>query len=61
MIDPTEEQYLTLNALDTLALLIDYRYDEDTGIFIIRTLSPVLPLAMLRQDGEITPIEPISE
>lgn len=61
MIDPTEEQYLTLNGLDTLALLIDYRYDEDTGIFIIRTLSPVLPLAMLRQDGEITPIEPISE
>jgi hypothetical protein len=61
VIDPTEEQYLTLNALDTLALLIDYRYDEDTGIFIIRTLSPVLPLAMLRQDGEITPIEPISE
>lgn len=59
--EPTEEEYLILNALDTLGLLRDYRYDEDMGIFIIITPSLVLPLAMLRQDGEITPIEPISE
>ncbi len=59
--EPTEEQYLVLNVLDTLALLRDCRYDEDTGIFIIITPSPVLPLALLRQDGEVTPIEPISE
>ncbi|MFB2937146.1 hypothetical protein ACE1B6_18020 [Aerosakkonemataceae cyanobacterium BLCC-F154] len=59
--EPTEEQYLVLNALDTLALLRDYRYDEDTGIFIIITLSPVLPLAILRPNGEVTLIEPVSE
>jgi len=42
-------------------LLRDYRYDEDTGIFYIITPSPVLPLAMLQQDGDVTPVEPLSE
>jgi hypothetical protein len=58
-VEPTEAQYLILNALETLELMRDSRYDEDTGIFYITTLSPVLPLAMLRQNGDITPVEPI--
>ena len=59
--EPTEEQYLVLNALETLEFLQDYRYDEDSGIFYIITSSPLLPLAMLRPNGEVTPVEPISE
>lgn len=59
--EPTQEQYLILNALETLEILRDYRYDEDTGVFYIITLSPVLPLAMLQPDGDITPVEPITE
>lgn len=59
--EPTQEQYLILNALETLGILRDYRYDEDTGIFYIITPSPILPLAMLRQDGDVTPVEPLSE
>lgn len=59
--EATEEQYLILNALETLGLLRDYRYDEDMGIFYIITLSPVLPLAMLLHNGDVTPIEPLSD
>lgn len=56
--EPTEEQYLILNALETLAILIDYRYDEETGLFFIRTISPILPLSILGRDGDILSIEP---
>lgn len=61
LVEATEAQYIILNALETLGLLRDYRYDEDTGIFFIITLSPILPLAMLQQDGDVTHVEPISE
>ncbi|HBL11987.1 MAG TPA: hypothetical protein DD379_11370 [Cyanobacteria bacterium UBA11162] len=61
MNEPTEAQYLVINALDTLGLLIENRYDEDTGVWYVFTPSPILPLAVLRQSGEITPIEPPSE
>ena len=59
--EPTEVQYLVLNALDTLELLIENRYDQNTGIWYIYTPSTVLPFAMLRQNGDITPIEPVLE
>lgn len=59
--EPTEEQYLVINALETLDLLRNSRYDEDTGIWYIYTPSPILAFAMLRQNGEITPVEPLSE
>lgn len=61
MIEPTEAQYLIINALETLNLLRNNRYDEDTGIWYIYTPSPILPFAMLRQDADVTPIEPVSE
>jgi hypothetical protein len=60
-VEPTEAQYLIINALETLDLLIASRYDEDTGIWYINTLSPVLPFAMVWQSGDITPVEPVSE
>lgn len=59
--EPTEAQYWIINALETLDLLRNSRYDEDIGIWYIYTPSPVLPFAMLQQDGDITPIEPILE
>jgi hypothetical protein len=61
MREPTEEQYLVVNALETLELLIENRYDPTSGVWYIFTSSPIMPLAMLRQNGEISPIEPISE
>jgi hypothetical protein len=61
MREPTEEQYLVINALEMLELLIENRYDQTSGVWYLFTSSPVLPLAMLKQNGEISPIEPISE
>lgn len=56
--EPTEAQYLIINALQTLDLLFNSVYDEDTGIWYIETPSPVLTLACLMSDGEIQPVEP---
>lgn len=56
IVEPTEEQYLILNALETLELLQRRLYDQSTGNWYIETLSPVLPIAMLLSNGEIVPI-----
>jgi len=37
--EPSEAQYLIINALDTLDLLSSNLYDEDTGDWYIRTNS----------------------
>lgn len=55
--EPTEAQYLVVNVLQTLDLLFNSVYDEDTGIWYIETPSPVLSLACLMSDGEIQPVE----
>ncbi|ACK72075.1 hypothetical protein PCC7424_3694 [Gloeothece citriformis PCC 7424] len=55
--EPTEEQYLIVNALETLALLEWRLYDEDTGLWRIQTTSPVLPVAYILPNGEIIPPE----
>jgi hypothetical protein len=60
-VEPTEEQYLILNALDTLELLGNTIYDGDTGIWLIETPSPILLISRLLQSGDIVPIEPESE
>ena len=54
--EPTEEQYLIINALDTLKLLIHSFYDQGNGIWYIATPSPVLPTAKLLPNGDIAPI-----
>lgn len=59
--EPTEAQYLVVNALETLELLIDRRFDEETGNWYIRTPSPVLPIAMILSSGDIIPIDWVSE
>ncbi|MCU0536323.1 MAG: hypothetical protein MUD14_20750 [Hydrococcus sp. Prado102] len=54
--EPSEDQYLIINALDTLMLLSANFYDEDTGDWYINTSSPILPNAILQQNGDIVPI-----
>ncbi|MEH2057844.1 MAG: hypothetical protein V7K97_17115 [Nostoc sp.] len=52
-VEPTEEQYLVVNALEALNLLVWRLYDEDTGYWHIQTPSTVLPLATILQNGEV--------
>lgn len=53
--EPTEEQFLILNALETLELLGNRLYDEEKGVWYIETPSPVLPYAVIRRNGDIVP------
>lgn len=59
--ESTEEQFLVLNALETLDLLQFRLYDEDEGFWILLTPSPVLARSYLLQNGEIVSFEEISE
>jgi hypothetical protein len=60
-VEPTEAQYLIINALETLALLQQRTFDRDTGNWYIRTSSPVLPIAMILPSGDIVPTNWTSE
>jgi len=60
-VEPTDVQYLILNALETLELLQFRLYDENTGIWLIITPSSSLPRAYLLPNGDIVPGEWISE
>ncbi len=53
--EPSESQYLIVNALTTLDLLGNTFYDEDSGNWYINTPSQVLPIAMILQNGDIVP------
>ena len=53
----TEDQYLVVNALQTLELLTGEFYDEETGVWYIETPNPTLPVARLMPDGEVLPLE----
>jgi len=59
--EPSEAQYLIINALDTLDLLSSNLYDEDTGDWYIRTPSLILPDAIIRQNGDLVPLDWRSE
>lgn len=59
--EPTEAQYLILNALETLDLLQFKLYDENTGSWLLITPSLVLPRAYLLQNGDIVPGKWLSE
>ena len=61
MVEPTEEQYMVINALDTLDLLRLNFYDENRGVWYIETPSPLLPISKVLENGEVVPIEPESE
>ena len=53
--EPSEAQYLIINALDTLDLLANGFYDESTGDWYIQTPSLILPISVIQQDGEVVP------
>lgn len=55
--EPTESQYLIINALQTLELLERDFYDRDGGNWYIQTPSQVLPTAVILQNGDIVPLE----
>ncbi len=55
--EPSEAQYLIINALETLGLLEWRLYDEITGYWRIHTPSLVLPIAYVLPDGDIVPPE----
>jgi hypothetical protein len=54
-VEPTEEQYLILNALE-MELLEHNFYDEEDESWYVRTPSPILLIARLLPNGDITPI-----
>jgi hypothetical protein len=56
-VEPTEEQFLVFNALDTLALILGDFYDERQGNWYIQTPSQILPLSVILPNGEIVPFE----
>lgn len=53
--EPSEGQYLVINALETLDLLVRQIYDMNRGVWYIETPSLVLPIAMILQNGEVVP------
>lgn len=55
--EPSEAQYLIINALETLDLLQNTFYDEGSGNWYINTPSPVLSIAMILQTGDIVPTD----
>lgn len=59
--EPSEAQYLIINALDTLDLLSSNFYDEDTGDWYMQTPSSTLPNSIIRQNGDIVPLDWRSE
>jgi hypothetical protein len=54
-VEPTESQYLIINALQTLGLLEYDFYDQDRGEWYIATPSAALPISMILQNGDIFP------
>lgn len=55
--EPTEAQYLIVNALQTLDLLEYDFYDPDNGDWYIATISSVLPIAIILPTGDIVPTQ----
>ena len=53
--EPTESQYLILNALETLDLIEYDFYDSENGDWNIATSSPILPISIVLPNGEIIP------
>ena len=53
--EPTEEQYLILNALETLNLIEYDFYDSENGDWYIATPDAILPISIVLPNGEIIP------
>ena len=57
IMEPSDEQYLIINALQTLELLERYLYERSRGLWFIETPSQVLPRAVIMRDGDIYPVD----
>jgi hypothetical protein len=55
LVEPTEAQYLVVNALQTLDVIEYEFYDGDNGDWYIATPSLILPIAVISPNGEIVP------
>ncbi|MGV2390002.1 MAG UNVERIFIED_CONTAM: hypothetical protein LVR29_22350 [Microcystis novacekii LVE1205-3] len=53
--EPTEEQYLVLNALETLGLLLFRVYDEDNGAWLIITSSLTYQIIPIPAMAKLSP------
>lgn len=53
--ESTESQYLVINALQALDLIEYEFYDGDSGDWYIATPNPILPIAVILPNGEVTP------
>jgi hypothetical protein len=60
-VEPSDAQYLIINALQTLELIEYNTYESDRGLWYIITPSSVLPLAVITQTGEIYPVQWLQE
>ena len=56
-----EQQYIVINTLDSLGLLLENPYDEYNVTWYHYTLSPIVLFCFLMQNGEITTIRPVEE
>ena len=55
--EPSEAQFLIINALESLELLNWRLYDEEKGFWYIRTPSRVLPVAVILHNGDVVPLQ----
>lgn len=53
--EPSEEQFLVFNALDTLELVQYSFYDREMREWYIATPSPLLPVSKILPNGDIVP------
>jgi hypothetical protein len=56
-VEPTEAQFLIINALQTLNLLLYDLYDAALGDWYISTPSSELPIAIILPSGDIVPTQ----
>jgi hypothetical protein len=60
-VEPSNEQYLIINALETLELLNYDWYESDRGLWFISTPSLNLPTAVILQNGDIYPLNLVQD
>ncbi len=51
--EPTDAQFLIINALEMLEVLIQQTFDPETNNWYILTLSEDLPMAMIVPSGKV--------
>jgi hypothetical protein len=55
-LEPSNEQYLIINALQTLELINYDWYESERGVWFIATPSGTLATAVILRNGDIYPI-----